>query len=187
MSQAANVNRAELSPRRALVAEQAKEPSKKVTCPPRAPWVTIATATATSCMALVTLVVVGKLSGEVLLIPPMAASMALVAGAPALPLSQPRNVIGGQVLSAIVGVVAGLVAHNPWVAAIAGGLALGAMLIARMAHSPAAATAVLGSLVHGRHHCLVFVACVAVAAVIVTAYGWFRSLAKGPNYPTYWI
>ncbi|MFJ5233193.1 HPP family protein [Kitasatospora sp. NPDC088391] len=94
--------------------------------------------------ALLVLVGVGVLLHQPVLIPPLAASAALVHGAPGLPISQPRNLIGGQLLSAAVGfgvlVAAG---PGPWAAAVAGGLALVAMMLAHVPHSPAAATAVI--------------------------------------------
>jgi len=114
----------------------------------------------------------------------MAASMALVAGAPSLPLSQPRNVIGGQVISAIVGVTVGLASHSLWAAAIAGGLALGAMLLTRTSHSPAAATAVIGATtVDGQ---LTFVACAGIAAIVLVLFGLSRSAFRRTTYPLYW-
>jgi CBS-domain-containing membrane protein len=153
--------------------------------PARLPAATIVAATLTSVAALTCLVVLGTVSGHMLLIPPMAASMALVAGAPQLPLSQPRNVIGGQVVSALVGVGTGLVSHIFWAAAIAGGLALGAMLLLRMAHSPAAATAVIGTLATTGQ--VSFVVCAGIAACVLVSFGILRSQLRGANYPTYWI
>lgn len=152
---------------------------------PARPTMTILlVATLTSTVALVTLVGLGILTGHLLLIPPMAASMALVAGAPSLPLSQPRNVIGGQVISAIVGVTVGLASHSLWAAAIAGGLALGAMLLTRTSHSPAAATAVIGAMtVDGQ---LSFVACAGFAAIVLVLFGLSRSAFGRTTYPLYW-
>ena len=114
----------------------------------------------------------------------MAASMALVAGAPTLPLSQPRSVIGGQVISAFVGVLVGTFSHSLWAAAIAGGLALGAMLATRTSHSPAAATAVIGALtISGR---VAFVVCAGLAAIVLVAAGVIRSKLTRATYPAYW-
>lgn len=73
---------------------------------------TLLIATVSSIAALVALAALGLWTEHLLLIPPMAASMALVAGAPSLPLAQPRNVVGGQVLSAVVGLFVGLVSHS---------------------------------------------------------------------------
>ncbi len=141
-------------------------------------------ATLTSTAALTALVAIGALSGHLLLIPPMAASMALVAGAPSLPLSQPRHVIGGQAISAIVGVMVGLASHSLWAAALAGGLALGAMLLTRTSHSPAAATAVIAATVAQGQ--VAFVVCAALAAIVLVLFGLLRAAVMRTDYPVYW-
>ena len=153
--------------------------------PVRPPAATLLVATLASVAALSCLVLLGHLSGHILLIPPMAASMALVAGAPQLPLAQPRNVVGGQVVSALVGVGTGVVSHSIWAAAIAGGLALGAMLFMRLSHSPAAATAVIGAMTTTGQ--VSFVVCAGLAACVLVGFGVLRSQFRGPIYPTYWI
>lgn len=145
---------------------------------------TLLAATLTSTAALTALVGLGLITGHALLIPPMAASMALIAGAPSLPLSQPRSVIGGQLVSATVGVMVGLVSHSLWAAAIAGGLALGAMLLTRTSHSPAAATAVIGAItVDGQ---LSYVICAGIGAFVLIVFGLIRSAFKRTAYPVYW-
>ncbi|WP_297005167.1 HPP family protein [uncultured Corynebacterium sp.] len=161
--------------------------------PARPPAPTVVVATVVSVAALLLLVLIGELSGHLLLIPPMAASMALIVGAPALPLSQPRNVVAGQTLSAVVGVLVGLVSHSLWAAAVAGGLALGAMLLARTPHSPAAATAVLGTLgtgdpgsIGGVADQVSFIVCAAVAALVLVAVGWTHGRVGRATYPVYW-
>ena len=153
--------------------------------PHRPPLAKLAVTTLTSVAALACLVLLGKLSGHVLLIPPMAASMALVAAAPHLPLSQPRSVIGGQVVSALVGVGTGLVSHSFWAAAVAGSLAIGATLWLRMPHSPAAATAVIGTMATTGQ--VAFVVCSGIAACILVGFGIVGSRLRGAPYPTYWF
>lgn len=152
--------------------------------PPRLGVSAIALATLTSVIALVALVAIGKMADQVLLIPPMAASMALVAGAPALPLSQPRNVVGGQVASALTGLGVGLVSHSVWASAVAGGLALGVMLLLRVPHSPAAATAIIGCLT--AHSTGVFLVCVVIASVVLVLVGLASARLRRVAYPTYW-
>ncbi|TLM72253.1 HPP family protein [Pseudarthrobacter sp. NamB4] len=153
--------------------------------PGRPPMAKLVATTLTSVAALGCLVLLGKLSGHLLLIPPMAASMALVAAAPHLPLSQPRSVIGGQVVSALVGVGTGLVSHSFWAAAVAGSVAIGATLWLRMPHSPAAATAVIGTMATTGQ--VSFVVCSGIAACILVAFGMLGSWLRGARYPTYWI
>lgn len=78
----------------------------------------------------------------------------------------------------------GLLSHSVWAAAIAGSLSLGLMLLLRIAHSPACATAVLATLTTGGETS--FVVCVALGAVGVVLAGVLRSKAVGGVYPTYW-
>ena len=113
--------------------------------PPRPPAKTIAIALVAAAVGLLALAALTVATGMPWLIPPLAASMALIMGAPKLPLSQPRNVIGGQMVSAAVGAVVGLFGNSLWLGALAGALALSAMMLCRVAHSPAAATAVIGA------------------------------------------
>ncbi|MFF9840420.1 HPP family protein [Streptomyces sp. NPDC013740] len=142
--------------------------------------------TAVSVTALLLLVALGTLLHEPLLIPPLAASMALVAGAPDLPLAQPRSVVGGQLLSALTGfAVLALTGPGPWGAALAGGLALGVMAAARTPHSPAAATAVIVTLQNPPFW--TFLALLALAAAVLVATGLAGARLAGRRYPAYWI
>jgi CBS-domain-containing membrane protein len=142
-------------------------------------------ATAGSIVGLVVLVAVGRLLDETVLIPPLAATMALVTGASALPLAQPRNVIGGQLVSALVAfIVLAIAGSNAWGAAVAGGLALGAMLLLRVSHSPAAATAVI--VVIERPEIVRFLALLLLATMILLAIGVITARANRTTYPLYW-
>ncbi|MEU9864980.1 HPP family protein [Streptomyces sp. NPDC047971] len=146
----------------------------------------MATATSVSLAALLALVAVGALLRQPLLIPPLAASMALVAGAPDLPLAQPRSVVGGQLLSALTGFAVLLVAGpGLWGAALAGGLALGVMMAARTPHSPAAATAVIVALQNPPFW--TFLALLALASLLLVAVGLAGARATGRTYPVYWF
>ncbi|MFD9034214.1 HPP family protein [Streptomyces sp. NPDC059567] len=146
----------------------------------------MATATSVSVAALLALVALGAVLHQPLLIPPLAASMALVAGAPDLPLSQPRSVVGGQLLSALTGFSVLLVAGpGLWGAALAGGLALGVMMAARTPHSPAAATAVIVALQNPPFWS--FLALLALASVLLVSVGLAGARAAGRTYPAYWF
>jgi HPP family protein len=157
---------------------------RKSDAPPRPPWRQIAAVTVMSIMALIVLAFIGEITGFALLTPPLAASMALIAGCPNLPLSQPRNVIGGQLLSAIVGCAVGVVSHSIWALAIAGGLALGVMLAARAAPPPAAATAILGAVIPSGQ--LTFILCAGIAAAILVLIGAISAKISTTKYPIYW-
>ncbi|MFK0692059.1 HPP family protein [Mesorhizobium sp. IMUNJ 23033] len=83
-----------------------------------------------------------------LLVAPMGASAVLLFAVPASPLAQPWSIIGGNTISALVGVIVAHFIHEPALATgIAVALAIAAMSFARCLHPPggaAALTAVFG-------------------------------------------
>jgi CBS domain-containing membrane protein len=83
-----------------------------------------------------------------LLVAPMGASAVLLFGVPASPLAQPWSIIGGNLVSATVGVAcASLISDPVAAAALAVGVAIVAMFALRCVHPPSGAvalTAVLG-------------------------------------------
>lgn len=165
--------------------QERRRPWYVTQAPPRPKPRTMAIGTATSVAALVILVAVGTWTHQVLLIPPLAASMALVVGASATPLGQPRSAIGGQLVSAVTGFVAlAVLGQNAWSSAVAGGLALGAMMLCRVAHSPAAATAVIvaatGPAIGP------FLGLLAAATVILVLVGLVGNWINRQSYPVYW-
>ncbi|MEU7512131.1 HPP family protein [Streptomyces sp. NPDC042898] len=154
--------------------------------PPRPRPRVLLVGTGAAVTALLLLVSVGTLLHQPLLIPPLAASMALVAGAPDLPLSQPRSVVGGQLLSALTGfAVLAVAGPGLWGAAVAGGLALGVMMCARTPHSPAAATAVIVALQSPPFWS--FLGLLALASLLLVAVGLAGARAAGRTYPAYWF
>ena len=80
-----------------------------------------------------------------LVIGSMGASAMLVFSAPGVPFAQPRNVIAGHIISALMGVLAQtLLTGSPWLAsALAVALAVAAMQITSTQHPPAAASALI--------------------------------------------
>ncbi len=81
------------------------------------------------------------------LVAPLGASAVLVFGVPASPLAQPWSVVGGNTLSALVGIACVNVIGAPeWAAAIAVGAAIGLMFALRCLHPPGGAAALLVAL-----------------------------------------
>lgn len=91
---------------------------------------------------------VGADAAMPLLVAPMGASAVLLFGVPASPLAQPWSIIGGNLVSAVVGVACASWIANPVAAAtLAVSLAICAMFALRCVHPPSGAvalTAVLG-------------------------------------------
>jgi CBS-domain-containing membrane protein len=171
------------------VAEQSSGPTRTPWyvsgAPPRQRLRVIVVETVASLAALALVATLTVVTHDPWLIPPFAASMALVVGGAHFPLSQPRNVIGGHLASSIVGVLVGLIGMDaPWAGALAGALALGAMKLLRMSHSPAAATAMIAVVpAVPRWEFVVLVAC---AAVILVGVGLVGNKVNRVRYPHYW-
>lgn len=78
----------------------------------------------------------------------LGASAVLLYGAPRSPLAQPRNLVGGHMLSALVGVLCWTWLHDtPWLAqALAVSTAIALMQLTRTLHPPGGATALIATL-----------------------------------------
>lgn len=122
-----------------------------------------------------------------LLVAPMGASAVLVFAVPASPLAQPWSVVGGNTVSALVGVAAYQVVPEPSLAAgCAVGGAILAMSLLRCLHPPggaAALTAVIGDpAVHSAGFGFALLPMCANAVLLVFA-GWFFHRVSGHSYP----
>ncbi|WP_424631322.1 HPP family protein [Bradyrhizobium sp. SYSU BS000235] len=122
-----------------------------------------------------------------LLVAPMGASAVLLFAVPASPLAQPWSIIGGNTISALVGIAVSRLIHDPVVATgVAVGLAIAAMSLARCLHPPggaAALTAVLGGpAVASAGFMFAFVP-VAVNCIVLVALGWLFHRLSRHTYP----
>ena len=121
------------------------------------------------------------------LIAPMGASAVLLFGVPASPLAQPWSIIGGNLVSATVGVTAAMWIHDPVpAAAVAIAVAIVAMFTLRCVHPPSGAvalTAVLGGpAVHALGYEFVFVP-VALQSFLLLGGALVYHAATGHRYP----
>ncbi len=90
---------------------------------------------------------VGNLEHLPLLVAPLGASAVLLFAVPASPLAQPWSIIGGNTISAVVGIaVAHLVPDKAFAAAIAVASAIAVMSLLRCLHPPGGAASLLGVL-----------------------------------------
>lgn len=122
-----------------------------------------------------------------LLVAPIGASAVLVFGVPASPLAQPRAVIGGNVVSALVGITAALLIPSPWIAApVAVGGAIGAMMLLGCLHPPGGAVAlisVIGGAAVTKAGYLFALNPVALDSVLLVGAGMAWGRATGHSYP----
>jgi CBS-domain-containing membrane protein len=121
------------------------------------------------------------------------ASAVLVYGAIRSPLAQPRNLIGGHMLSAVIGVAAFQVAGAiPWLAsALAVSVAIAFMHLTKTLHPPGGATALIavigGESVHQLGYLYVFVPAGLGALVMLIIALLVNNLAPNRRYPEFWI
>jgi CBS-domain-containing membrane protein len=128
-----------------------------------------------------------------LLIGSFGASAVLIYGAIKSPLAQPRNLVGGHMLSGLVGVACYyLFGHTLWIAAaMAVSLAIVAMLATKTLHPPGGATALIavigGAKVHNLGFLYVFLPAGAGAIILLIIALIVNNLSKNRKYPEYWI
>jgi CBS-domain-containing membrane protein len=131
--------------------------------------------------------------GQGLLIGSFGASAVLVYGAPKSPLAQPRNLLGGHVLSALVGVAVcqALPGQVELGSALAVATAIALMHLTKTLHPPGGATALIavigGDAVHALGY-LYALAPVGMGAAVMLAVGLvFNNLPRARRYPEFWL
>ncbi|MEU8544086.1 HPP family protein [Streptomyces sp. NPDC048717] len=136
---------------------------------------------------LLGLVALGAALHEPVLIPPIAASAALIHSVPTIPLAQPRSVILGHLLAAGVGYAAIAVAGaGAWAAAVAAGVTLALTHLARTPHAPACATAVVVTLQAPAPARFVPLLFTATVVLVMVGFVVSRTRRGAPAYPAYW-
>ena len=128
-----------------------------------------------------------------LLIGSFGASAVLVYGAIRSPLAQPRNLIGGHMISAAIGVTAWhVLASVPWLAAAAAvSTAIAAMHLTRTLHPPGGATAlvaVIGSdRIHDMGYLYVLMPATAGPLLLLGVALLVNNIPKTRRYPEIWL
>jgi CBS-domain-containing membrane protein len=129
----------------------------------------------------------------VMIIGSFGASAVLIYGAIQSPLAQPRNLVGGHIVSAIIGVAFyQLLAGEPWLAAaLAVSTSIAVMHATKTLHPPGGATALIAVIGSEKIHALGF-----FYVLIPVAAGAFAMLAvamlvnnvpSSRRYPEFWV
>lgn len=132
-------------------------------------------------------VLAGTGAAHPLLVAPMGASAVLLFAVPASPLAQPWSILGGNVLSAVVGIAVALAVPNATVAAGLGvGLAIAVMSLARCLHPPGGAvalSAVLGGAAGSAHPFMFALYPVGLNSLLLILAGLAFHRMSGHTYP----
>jgi len=132
-------------------------------------------------------------SDMIMIIGSFGASAVLIYGAIKSPLAQPRNLVGGHVLSGVVGVASYQLFHSQlWVAAaIAVATAIALMHATKTLHPPGGATALIAVIGSEKIHNLGFLYSIIPAglgAIIMLVVALLvNNIPKTRKYPEFWI
>lgn len=128
-----------------------------------------------------------------ILIASFGASAVLIFGAIKSPLAQPRNLVGGHILSALIGVACyKMFWAQPWVAcSIAVATVIAVMHLTKTLHPPAGATALIAIIGDDRIHSLGFTYAIlpvglGVMILLLVAL-LFNNISRNRRYPEFWI
>lgn len=125
--------------------------------------------------------------GQELLIGSFGASAVLLFGSVDSPLAQPRNVIGGHLLSAAVAVIMVAVAGtSPWSTAMAVGFAILIMNLTHTTHPPGGATALIG-VQSGAGPLFILVPVLAGAVILLIVALFTNNIVHHRHYPRHWL
>ena len=127
----------------------------------------------------------------VMLIGSFGASAVLIYGAVKSPLAQPRNFVGGHVVSALIGVSFYKLVPLPWLASsLAVATAIAVMHLTKTLHPPGGATALIAVIGSDKIHALGYmyvIAPVALGALIMLVVSLIvNNIPKDRRYPVFW-
>lgn len=132
-------------------------------------------------------------TGLLLIIGSFGASAVLIYGAIRSPLAQPRNLLGGHILSAIIGVTAfQWLGGQPWLAAaVAVSISIAVMHLTMTLHPPGGATALIAVIgdesVHQLGYLYVVIPTALGAIVMLIVALIINNIPKSRKYPEFWL
>ncbi|MFL9452193.1 MULTISPECIES: HPP family protein [Nostocales] len=122
-----------------------------------------------------------------LLMAPFGATSVLIFGIPDSPLAQPRNVIGGNFVAALVSLtILHLFGSEPWAMGMAVATAIGMMQLTATLHPPSGAVALVVMMTKAPWQFLLTPALEGSIILILCAVV-FNNLARERTYPKYWF
>ena len=160
---------------------------QRAALPARMPTRQILLAGLGSALAIGFLAALAAATRQPLLLGSLGASCVFLFGFPEAPFAQPRNVLGGHFLSALVGLVA-LKTFGPhgWALALALGAAVMLMFATRTVHAPAGSNPVIVFLTQPGWSFLLAPTLLGAAGVLLVAL-LFHHFVRPGRYPQYWL
>lgn len=140
-----------------------------------------------SFIGIATLAYLSIYSSYPLIAAPFGATAVLVFGVPDSPLAQPRNVIGGNTIGAIVCVfLVYFFGTEPWVMGLAVATAIKIMQLTRTVHPPGGAVALVGVMSHASWNFILTPVLIGSIFIVFCTFA-FNNLVPGRPYPKHWL
>jgi len=154
--------------------------------PPQPPLKAVALAWLGGFLAIAAVALLTDALSVALVLGSFGATCVLVFGYPDVPFSQPRNVIGGHVLSSLTGLlVLTVFGAHWWAVALAAGTAIALMMLTRTVHPPAGSNPVIVFLTQPAWSFLLFPTLVGALVVVAVALV-YNNATRPARYPKYW-
>ena len=119
---------------------------------------------------------------------PLGASAVLLFGHPESPLSQPRNLVVGNTLAALISVGCVLLfGTTAWVMGLAVGLTIASGQMLRCLHPPAGAVALLGVLLGARPSFVLMPVLAGSLLLLLVAVAFSQLIPASSPYPHHWL
>jgi CBS-domain-containing membrane protein len=138
-------------------------------------------------LSILAIFAVTKMTGYPLLIGSLGASAVLLFGANESPLAQPRNLIGGHLLSAFTAVlIVSLCGSGPYAMAFGVGAAIFLMYMTHTMHPPGGATALIGIQGHAGFG-YVLIPVLAGVLILLAVALFTNNVVHHRQYPKHWF
>lgn len=139
-------------------------------------------------LAITALAMISTWSHYPLVVAPFGASTVLLFGHPSSPLAQPRNIVLGNTVAAVVSVgCVGLLGTTPWSMGLAVGLTIAMGQQLRCLHPPAGAVALLGVLLQAKAGFVLVPMLVGSVLLTLLAVLFSHLDRSGEPYPHHWF
>ncbi|HEY9734674.1 MAG TPA: HPP family protein [Trichocoleus sp.] len=171
----------------AAVSQHLARLGRRSPCQPQFSLQTVLTSYLCSFVGIATLAYLATGTGYPLIAAPFGATAVLLFGVPDSPFAQPRNVIGGNVMGAIVAVaLVSLFGTEPWVMGLAVATTIKVMQLTHTVHPPGGAVALVGVMSGATPEFVV--APVLIGSVLLVLFtAAFGCWIPGRPYPKHWI
>lgn len=152
----------------------------------RREWIAMIAGAAGGTLAIASMEFFAARSAMPVMAIPFATSIVLVLGSPEADPAQPRALIGGHLVSSFVGLMLlTLLGPQPWVAALAVGVAMAAMHLTRTFHPPAGIDPLVIVVNNMPWSFLVLPVAAGALALAAFAYAWHLAVRRF-DWPTRW-